>query len=51
MVLGVEFKGYDNVFGVDGLSIEVENGSVDLVVVGLLLKEVDSESLNGGGFG
>lgn len=51
MVIGIKLEGNDNVFGLDSFSIVVENGSVEFVVaVGFFIKEIHSESLNGGGF-
>ena len=52
MIIGVEFKGRDEVLVLDSLSIEVKNSSVYLVVVvWLFTEEVNPEPLDVGGFG
>ena len=52
MVIGIQFKGRDEVLVLNSFGVEVKNSSVDLVVVvRLFAEEVDSEPLDVGCFG
>lgn len=49
--MSIEFKWDDIVLSLCSGGIVVDDSSIDFIVIGGLLEEIDSESLDSGGFG